>query len=419
MQSTVTVPEFSADELVSIVSSAIGYPRVLVTIQDHSVEGFSSTLDGFLAEHYALRVNVRCANYPPDQSDRKLSFFVKALPQRNPCLVEYLESIGTFRKEITLFEEVLPRIQKAVDGRNFVAKVFLTRGNGLIVMENLKVGGYDIVTGNNGLLDGFQLRKAMDALASLHAGSMILEKQEGKSLMELFPGVLDENAWIDCENSVRWKDVENVIYFWCEVVKFSEKNPTRLSVILSDLPKTIRRIYEYVKPSSQFRNALCHGDLWNNNLMFRSLAGIVDDCILVDFQMSRYVPPAYDLNLLIGLSTFRIFRKQHFEALVMDYFVSLRKLLAPHEIDVPREAFMESCKFYRSPGIIHTCLISPEVLLPQSYLQQVVSQPDTSCGFMPKSKVSICLKAFQVDIPYRNRLLDMLDELIDTEILQQ
>ncbi|EAT41772.1 AAEL006607-PA [Aedes aegypti] len=419
MDSAGAVPEFSVDELVLIVSRVTEWPNDQIEVQDHSVEPFSSTVDGFLAEHYALRVSVRWQGFSPDQSDRKLSFFVKALPRQNPCLVEYLESIGTFRKEITLFEEVLPRIHEAVGGKNFAPRMVFAKANRLIVLENLKTKGYDIVAANNGLLDGFQLRKAMDALVRLHAGSLIIEKIEGKTLLELYPGVLEENAWVECESSVRRKDVENVINFWCEIVKLSEKNPKRLAIILKDLPRVIRKIFEFVKPSSQFRNVLSHGDLWKNNLMYRSLAGIPEDCVLVDFQMARYVPPAYDLNLVIYLSTSRIFRKQHYDALVMDYHTHLQKLLATHEIGLDSELFRESCKLYKSAGLIHTCLISPEVLLPQSYLQKVMSESDSSCGFMPNSKVTICLKAFQADPPYRSRLLDMLDELIDTEILPQ
>ncbi|XP_062552920.1 uncharacterized protein LOC134218071 [Armigeres subalbatus] len=419
MESSNVVPEFSIDELIAIVSRVGECSKDQFFVLDHTVERFSTSVDGFLAEHYALRVNVRWTNQPQDEADHKLSLFVKALPQNNPCLLEYLGNIGTFRKEITLFEEVLPRIHQALSGKKFAPKMFHAKGNRLIVMENLKIKGYDIVTENNGLLDGFQLRKVMDALASLHAGSLIVEKIEGKSLTDLFPGVLDENAWVECVNSIRRKDVENVIQFWAEVVKLSEKNIKRLNIISNDLPQVIRRIYDFVKPSSQFQNVLCHGDLWNNNLMFRSLVGIPEDCILVDFQMSRYVPPAYDLNLLISLSTSRIFRKEHYDALVMDYYTKIQKYLAPHEIVIGLEAFKESCGFYKTAGSIHACLISPEVLLPQSYIQKVIAEPDASCGFMPKSKVAICLKAFQEDPPYRTRLLDMLDELIDTEILQQ
>lgn len=419
MDSAGLVPEFSIDELVSIVATASECSKDQVIVQDHSVERFSSTVDGFLSEHYALRVSVRWQGVPPDQSDRKLSFFVKALPRQNPCLVEYLESIGTFRKEIKLFQEVLPRIHQAVGGKNFAPRMVLAKGNRLIVLENLKTKGYDIVAANSGLLDGFQLRKAMDALARLHAGSFIVEKMESKGLTELYPGVLEENAWIKCESSVRRKDVENVIRFWCEVVKLSEKNLKRLNVILEELPQVMRKIFEFVKPSRKFQNVLCHGDLWKNNLMFRSLAGIPEDCILVDFQMARYVPPAYDLNLVISLSTSRIFRSQHYDALIMDYYSNLKTILATHEIYLDPELFKDSCAFYKSAGVIHSCLISPEVLLPQSYLQTILSEPDSSCGFMPQSKVAVCLKAFQTDPPYRSRLLDMLDELIDSEILPQ
>ena len=54
------------------------------------------------------------------------------------------------------------------------------------------------------------------------------------------------------------------------------------------------------KRNDNHLNVLCHGDLWANNIMFtHSPDGIVQDVLLVDFQLANLNTPASDLAFLI------------------------------------------------------------------------------------------------------------------------
>uniref|UniRef100_A0A1Q3FS04 Putative ecdysteroid kinase n=1 Tax=Culex tarsalis TaxID=7177 RepID=A0A1Q3FS04_CULTA len=402
----------SAD-LQLIVGRAFGESILHFAIQHAWIEPFGGSPDGFLADHLALKILLTLNG----SRNEELSLFVKVIPTANATLAGYLVEIGSFRKEIALCEQIIPKIRQLIPGEQFVPKYLLTKEDRLIVMENVKLQGYDILKGNNGLMDYDHLKKAFEALAHMHAGSILLEERESKGLMELYPDALKENAWTGIEGAIRTRDVENVIVLWCEFFRVVERNSSRLAEIIAALPGVIRSMYGYVKSSTVWRNVFSHGDLWSNNVMFKhSSSGAPEGCILVDFQLSRYTPPAYDLNMLLSLTSMYEFRSKHMSSLLDHYYEVFAGHLTTNGIDpasiYSKQSFIESCQYYRRAGQIHGCIIAPEVLLGQSYLDEVFVLSESCAGFMPPPKVKICLRAFQTDVVYRDRLLDMIQELL-------
>ncbi|XP_055592173.1 uncharacterized protein LOC129748853 [Uranotaenia lowii] len=381
------------------------------TVLDYWIEHFGGSPSGFLADHYDLRIKVNNDENTTDE----LSFFLKVIPTKNDVLANYLNEMGSFRKEVTLFQNILPKIYELVPTKQVMPRCLLTKDENLLVMENVKLKGFDILKDNHGFMDYAFLTKALESLAHIHAGSIILEERDKVSLVEKFPNALRENGWTGV--GTRKRDVENVIVLWCEFMRIVERDSSKLKKILAELPGTIRRMYDYVKPSQKWRNVLNHGDLWSNNVMFKtSASGDPQDCILVDFQLSRYTPAAYDVNLLLALTTTGEFRSQHMVSLLDNYFSTFQSILTDNKIDpnvvYTKDEFLESCEYYRLAGQIHGCVIAPEVLLPQCYLDQVFDSGAECAGFMPQSKVQICLQAFRNDHFYRDRVMEMIQELI-------
>nr|XP_019526202.2 uncharacterized protein LOC109398309 [Aedes albopictus] len=390
--------------------------HVPTAVQSAWIERFGGSPDGFLADHFALKVVIVSGNDKPP-STQEVSFFLKAVPKGNLVLAKYLDEIGSFRKEVALCEKVIPELERMLVGRQVVPKYLLTKEDRLIIMENVKARGFDILKGNRGLMEYAQLEKVLETLAYFHAGTILLEQKEDQGLMEMFPDVLNENAWTGVQGSIRTRDVENVIVLWCEFMRVVERDSSKLGTILTALPDTIRSLYEYVKPSTLWRNVFSHGDLWSNNVMFKNKSsGVPEECILVDFQLSRYTPPAYDINLLLSLTTTFEFRCKHMNSLLNGYYDTFQTVLTRNGVDptaiYTRNSFDASCEHYRLAGQIHGCIIGPEVLLPASFIDHVFDLATECAGFMPQPKVNICLNAFRSDDCYRLRMLDMVQELL-------
>ncbi|XP_050070057.1 uncharacterized protein LOC126558142 [Anopheles maculipalpis] len=409
--------DLSDQDLNQIVNdhlSAQGNNEQSFRVDRASLEPFSPCPEGFLADHYALKVTIES-----NGRTEVLSFFVKCLPTANPVLKSYLEEIGSFRKESAVLQCLVGSIQHYCPWRTVAPRVLFSKGEKILIMNNLKSDGYSVIKRESGLLEVAFVQQALETLASLHAGSIVLEEKHGKRLPELFPNVLNENAWVQTPSSTRVKDVANVIKLYTELVKICDHwQGARKQTILGRLAPLIRKIYTFVEPSREFRNCLNHGDLWCNNIMFKcNEQGQPTGCALVDYQLSRYVPPAYDINLLLYLTTSRKLRDEHLPSLLDHYYECFSETLERNRLKASdfytREVFVECCEHYRLAGLIHSTMISVEVTLPSRFLEEIFGDLQTTASFMPDKKVWVCVKAFQADECYRNHLIELLDELFE------
>ncbi|KFB39698.1 hypothetical protein ZHAS_00007261 [Anopheles sinensis] len=511
----------SEDDIEAVVKSYIKDKRNRVNgkfrLVSYQVRRLSEEPVGYLGDHYILDVNLRekMVHYSPEEEEEYaeeeyISFFLKVLPENVPKLADYIKEMGCFRKEILLYKHLIPRLQDVMIGtRAFVPTAYYTKEERMVVFENLKTDGYSIVQGTKNLLDFEHLKVALQAVAKLHASSLILEERSGAPIPKLFVGYLNENAYVYDDDHVRKANLENAIYVLSEMIKRIDvyASSERLDEILTKFADVVRKIYDFSKPSEVFRNVLNHGDLWSNNVMFRyemvptsvesstcsegrlaefekatsdredskeieaaaaqaskqpacsngerrrrkrssikkpnpfevlSLGNWSEpggtrpsSCILIDFQIARYAPPAYDVLSLLMSATTRIFRERYLEELLDVYYDALRAELDWFHRDV-REifpngfaSFHDTCDQYRLAGLIDSVLYRHVTMLPvelvarcreEHRLPGSVGSPhqpgDRNAG------VDICLQAWSQYDDYRLLMTDMLSDLVDRYILQ-
>ncbi|XP_058061135.1 uncharacterized protein LOC131211602 isoform X2 [Anopheles bellator] len=420
----------------------------------YQVRRLSDEPIGYLGDHYLLDVNLRekMVHYTPEEEEQYaeeeyISFFLKVLPETVPKLADYIREMGCFRKEILLYKHLIPRLQDVMIGtRQFVPTAYYTKDERMVVFENLRTDGYSIVEGTKNLLDFDHLKVALQAVAKLHAASLILEERSGAPIPKLFVGYLNENAYVEESDHVRKLNLDNAIVVLCEMIKRIEAYAAsdRLDEILRKVPAIVRKIYDFSKPSTVYRNVLNHGDLWSNNVMFRyelvptsvdpdntdghhlteasprrAASPAPSQAALVDFQLARYAPPALDVWTLLTLCTVREFRRTYAQPLLDHYYGALRQKLsdagqmAP-EMVLPRAQFDDSCAHFRLAGLIETLLFSHLTLIPKRVAKSMLQSSESFDGFLRgEEKARICLRSFDEDPTYRERLTEMLTELVE------
>nr|BCX71435.1 adult-specific protein A7 [Ischnura senegalensis] len=285
----------------------------------------------------------------------RLPLFIKALPSSSAHR-DFLREMQHFDKEMGMYESAVPAMLAALpEGTEPpVPRVFLTkRGDEpLIVMEDLRANGYSIWD-KMAPMDRGHCLSVLSCLARFHGGALLVQGgaqaiAEGPFHMATDTILREEREgpmaakWVD--SSVRTL-ASAAAGMWPERFGGAEAQQR----MQRELREAWSRVSKMAKPSSRHANAVCHGDLWANNIMFRyDSEGEPVDAKLVDLQLVRYAPPAADILMFLHLSTTKAFRDEHGRDLLLAYYRYLEEAVGKTALEgiMTLNAFLESIEEY-------------------------------------------------------------------------
>uniref|UniRef100_A0A1I8PWT3 CHK kinase-like domain-containing protein n=1 Tax=Stomoxys calcitrans TaxID=35570 RepID=A0A1I8PWT3_STOCA len=388
----------------------------------YKLNPISDSPSGFLGHHRFLVVDVHMEKNGRIEIN-KIRFFIKAAPAEIASRMEYIEEFGVFKKEIVVCRDVLPKLQDIFAG---VAPKCYYADNNLLVFEDLQYRGYRMAAARDGLLDYKHLQCALKSLAAMHAASIVFELREKRTIVDIFPEAVIENAYPALPlppEHVRYQNFANGVEVFLELIKQMPKYHSHMDVIQEQLYPKMSTIFKLAQTSKHFLNVFSHADLWANNIMFAydKSNEIPIQCRFVDYQLARYAPPMLDVITILTIPTSREFRSKHLMDLLGDYYrymgeFLLREQLLIEDFLSPKE-FWQTFEEYRICGLIESCLFSHLTILPPSLTQSLTSSTDGFSDFFNRKRVDLCLAAFKSDQIYRERLSDMLEDVVDNYIL--
>ncbi|XP_034671202.1 uncharacterized protein LOC117903357 [Drosophila subobscura] len=326
------------------------------------LERASAKGDNYLGVVWRLRV-------PPDRS------LVVKLPPQNSVRRKQFFARPCFLRESQAYEEFLPLVA-ALQERWGVpeeerfrqhARCYHTRRdepNECIVLEDLCRSGFQL----HDRFSDLPLQHAamvMRAYAKLHAVSLAAKRQWPEKLLPF-------RQLVDIFEQRRG-DIALATYF--ENLKESA-----LSALRSPADDAYGlRLRAYFARGSYFELLLplisgsncepfavvCHGDCWNNNIMYRLSQPL--DLRLIDWQLMRYASPVTDLAYFLFTCTTRAFRQKHLQELLDEYHRQLGQQLTRLgecvEQLLPREAFAAQVRTKAAVGLLLAMMVLPIVTM--------------------------------------------------------
>lgn len=217
-----------------------------------------------------------------------------------------------------------------------------------IVFEDLTDEDYVIQTPARVSTDE-ELCVILDSLAAIHAGCIAYENKHEIKLNEAFPDAVIE-LYLKSRHELLMKYYGAIIKSLHTGIKVFNL-PTVLKSgrkLEDEVERFMDLLNGYVKPSTKFRNSICHCDLWPANIFIKYNKNVAQHAKIIDHQIARYLPPAFDVLDCILLNTSREYRKEHLLRLKKCYFDCFTKYLkefgvVPSEIYTLDE-FLESFK---------------------------------------------------------------------------
>ncbi|XP_069687301.1 uncharacterized protein [Periplaneta americana] len=194
----------------------------------------------------------------------------------------------------------------------------------IIVLQDLGPYGFTMTDRVMGL-DLDHCRLVLQSLARYHAMSLAMKRLDPKTFKKARDSI-EEVIYIQDAANLFSVSMENSLKMATESLRVLSGNNGTYDVAIKIINRFSGEVFEImselVKPKEPW-SVICHGDCWNNNIMFLYRNGQVHDLRLVDLQVARYSSPAIDILHFLYTSTQADLRRQHYEDLLRIYHKTL------------------------------------------------------------------------------------------------
>ncbi|XP_058453319.1 uncharacterized protein LOC131431554 [Malaya genurostris] len=408
----------SAEECVQIVRNSQQIEKA--TIVNYKVNKIPGHI-GFLGEYFQLEVTIE--NNGSRTYER---YFLKSLPLADENQRKMMEELGFFRKEAQVYSRILSALGHNQEPSKWRPDCYLVRDD-LIVLEDLTWrSGYSMVH-HTKPLESKHLNLVLEAIAQMHAVSLNYEFNviAGQRLDELYGDILYETTIL---KDISWfkAGLSAIKAMALNGTKYC-KDPVRKQLMEQELDNKLSRIFDVIKPTTEFQSVLVHRDIWHNNLMFRfakdpvTKTDIVDEpesCVVLDFQICRYLPPAIDVLLAIYLTTRRFHRGQHFDDYVKFYYRSFCRKLNQFGLNAEKilnwEQFERSISHYKIVGHVFACVYLALTNMPENVLDDLHrNDPELYHHYCNVNRDEFVLKYLREDEFYRETMVECIEEILE------
>ncbi|KAJ8731071.1 hypothetical protein PYW07_004235 [Mythimna separata] len=399
-----------------IVKQAVGAD--VWSLEGSDVRAATDGLAGFLGDHMRATLQVAVDGHVKD-----IHLFIKCIPMKNQPKAEFIDKNQYFKRERYMFQ-VLDEIRDDNDPKPWCPKAYIYTDS-MIVMPDLAVEGYASCHYLH-TLDYQHELFGVATLARFHAAFTNYETR--KSIANGRPfnsneecgSLLDEPAF--CDSPFIKASAKLTANF---LKAFSSKSYRNLPDLEQRLAKQYLVACDTIKEYKGTLNVLIHKDLWVNNMMFKYEDNILSNAMIVDFQLIRYTPPAFDLMTFMYLTTSRSFREKHEQEVFDQYFSvfsanlnddSKRRM---RDLGYDKESFLSWCERSRMFGVLEPATINPFILMHPKAAQVTFDDPETYERYVNEDRTEPVVAYAQQCGEYRERLLEISEEFVERYVLDE
>nr|XP_045586398.1 uncharacterized protein LOC123748245 isoform X4 [Procambarus clarkii]XP_045586399.1 uncharacterized protein LOC123748245 isoform X5 [Procambarus clarkii] len=294
-------------------------------------------------DNYATIVTSVSVKFSLEGQEQTTSYVVKLNPMRptGQDFSEFTQAI--FHKEAEFFQEILPQLNVELTVRGLqglrVAKWFYTsleKDKEMIFLEDLRSRGFKMFDRKKGM-DVAHANLVLQELARLHAASLLLKATAPEQdLADRFTHIKVD--WMNYSQNAR-KTINEMLSHYCvnaEALLHDIEGYEVAKQWLAKHKNNSADLFEQQLARSPKFDVICHGDCWNNNVLFRyNDEDEPVEVMLVDLQLNRVASPATDLNYLLYTSLHGNDRKANWRDFLSSYYNTFQGVMEAGGRDMP------------------------------------------------------------------------------------
>ncbi|CAH2095798.1 unnamed protein product [Euphydryas editha] len=381
-------------------------------ILSYDIKSVTTDIGGFLGNYFKLTLQVQ------EDSVKKIHLFIKTLPINNQPKTDMIRQNNFNTREVLtykLFEEM----DDNEDTNPWRPKAYIYNEN-MLVMADLSVEGYKSYPITK-YFDKNHVMVTATSVARLHAAfanyatKKTLSDGKPYDFLEEYGHLMNEPVFINPQ----WSRVAaKLTYnFLNEFSANFENYSVNLEERLIDL---YFKAYNDLKDYRDTLNVIIHKDLWFNNILFHYSGDVATNAILLDYQCMRFAPPAFDIMLLLHLTTTKSFRECHESEVLRHYYSVFSELL---DDDTKRrlaglhynlDHFLFWCEKARLHGMMYTAGAFPIILMESVQAQKNFDDPETLKDLLEIDRSVPVIDHARENNIYRNKLLDLFEEIVES-----
>lgn len=440
--------QLDATECQEVLTKTLGFENARFS---ESVVKRVCEFQGFLGEYFQLEI----FGIQENGDKFKNYYFAKSICITNKKQRQMLEESGIFRKECKLYASLIKELSENFKhGLFYLYKIFkklntlidfkdhsrwypycyLIRDD-LIILEDLQQSNYRILP-KQIQFEKIHIKETLKAVAKLHAASLRYEDQEiepGTTIGEKYKDILFETSfhidipWCsaglkvfsnDTISSLKKFQFQAIFTVALEKSKYGLGSTFEQQLKNSFFKDMCLAIELLEKPSDTIK-VFSHRDLWKNNLMFKF--DVIGDfsnpqhCILLDYQIARYLPIPVDVLMAIVINTRRDHRQKFMEYYLEFYYEHLKQELAKEEIEIAGkislECFKKNCQDFMVLPLTINAVILTLTQLPSEFMKDLKDADfNRICNIF---RDDVVLDFIEKDANYKEYLLEAVEELIE------
>lgn len=295
----------------------------------------------------------------------------------------------------------------------------------LMVFQDLKLEDYQILPMHYNL-SMLHIHEALKSLAVFHATNIIYEqtvlKPQGKTIGDEYKMMLFETSY-GYDNPWNMTGIRSLKTVALKKTKYGTDIKYK-QLIEEHFTNKVCNIFELLEnPQVNVPSVVCHRDLWKNNLMYkfdRTSDGNVDlnkpkHCILIDYQIARYLPITLDVIICILLPSRNYL---HENDSIKYYYEQLSIELMKHKFKIEDlitlDNFHKGCKYFKLLPLVMQPMFYSLTNLPTDYIISLLETDESKyMKICNEFRDDVILEFMEKDQFYQDTMIESVERLIE------